>query len=452
MEGDMKSVMKHWMEGEIAVFIKVWFSIYLSLSYCFFAAKMAPVGLPRLLLFLPVISLFLLLPLALHSVHLCGTTAFFISWLANFKLLMLAFNHGAAGPLSLPSLSLPRFLLLACLPIKIHQKHSQHSSNNTHSAQQDSHQYRQLSWFLNGRLLIKTQDHRAQKHETPILSPNKLLNHKVKTQDRVPTDTIQKHQTLMLSPNELLNHGEKPSVEISENRQKSGVSYAVKAVMMGLIIRIYDYSDRINPTVILIIYCLHIYLCLEIILAIVAALARAVLGLELEPQFNEPYLSASLQDFWGRRWNLMVNRILRPTVYNPVLGVSAKYLGRKWATFPAVMATFFVSGLMHELIFFYLGRARPTWEITWFFLLHGACVAVEVAVKKALRGRCRLPGMLGTILTVGFVMLTGFWLFFPQLLRCEADVKAFAEYAALGAFVKDVGRALTLGARSALGL
>ncbi|XP_019169155.1 PREDICTED: acyl-CoA--sterol O-acyltransferase 1-like isoform X2 [Ipomoea nil] len=312
--------------------------------------------------------------------------------------------------------------------------------------------HRQLSWFLNGRLLIKTQDHRAQKHETPILSPNKLLNHKVKTQDRVPTDTIQKHQTLMLSPNELLNHGEKPSVEISENRQKSGVSYAVKAVMMGLIIRIYDYSDRINPTVILIIYCLHIYLCLEIILAIVAALARAVLGLELEPQFNEPYLSASLQDFWGRRWNLMVNRILRPTVYNPVLGVSAKYLGRKWATFPAVMATFFVSGLMHELIFFYLGRARPTWEITWFFLLHGACVAVEVAVKKALRGRCRLPGMLGTILTVGFVMLTGFWLFFPQLLRCEADVKAFAEYAALGAFVKDVGRALTLGARSALGL
>nr|GMD10140.1 acyl-CoA--sterol O-acyltransferase 1-like [Ipomoea batatas] len=355
------------MEGEITIFIKVWLSIYLSLSYCFLAAKMAPIGLPRLLLFLPVISLFLLLPLALHSVHLCGTTAFFISWLANFKLLMLAFNH---GPLSLPSLSFPRFLVLACLPIKIHQKHAQ--------------------------------------------------------------------------------DGEKPSVEISENRQKSAVSYAVKGVLMGLIIRIYDYSDSINPTVIMIIYCLHIYLCLEIILAIVAALARAVLGLELEPQFNEPYLSASLQDFWGRRWNLMVNRILRPTVYNLVLGVSAKYLGRKWATFPAIMATFVVSGLMHELIFFYLGRARPTWEITWFFLLHGACVLVEVAVKKALKDRCRLPGILGTILTVGFVMLTGFWLFFPQLLRCEADVKAFAEYAALGAFVKDVGIALTLGARGAL--
>nr|GLL28724.1 acyl-CoA--sterol O-acyltransferase 1-like isoform X1 [Ipomoea trifida] len=431
MEGDMKSVMKHWMEGEITVFIKVWLSIYLSLSYCFFAAKMAPIGLPRLLLFLPVISLFLLLPLALHSVHLCGTTAFFISWLANFKLLMLAFNH---GPLSLPSLSFPRFLVLACLPIKIHQKHAQDPSNNAHSV---SDQHRQLSWFLNGKLLVKTHD-RVQTDTTQ------------KYHDRVQIDTIQKHQTRILSPNELLSYREKPSVEISENRQKSAVSYAVKAILMGLIIRIYDYSDRINPIVILIIYCLHIYLCLEIILAIVAALARAVLGLELEPQFNEPYLSASLQDFWGRRWNLMVNRILRPTVYNPVLSVSAKYLGRKWATFPAVMATFVVSGLMHELIFFYLGRIKPTWEITWFFLLHGACVSVEVAVKKTLKGRCRLPGILGTILTVGFVMLTGFWLFFPQLLRCEADVKAFAEYAALGAFVKDVGIALTLGARSAL--
>nr|GLL28727.1 acyl-CoA--sterol O-acyltransferase 1-like isoform X1 [Ipomoea trifida] len=251
MEGDMK----HWKEGEITVFIKLWLSIYLSLFYCFFAAKMAPIGLPRLLLFLPVISLFLLLPLAFHSVHLCGITAFFISWLANFKLLMLAFNYGP-----LPSLSLPHFLVIACLPIKIHQKHTQDSSNNTHSV---SGQHRQLSWFVN-----ETED-RVQTNTTPILSPNELFI-------------------------------EKPPVEVSKNRQKSAVSYALKAVLMGLIIRIYDYSDSINPTVILIIYCLHIYLLIDIILAIVAALARAVLGLELEPTFNEPYLSTSLQDFLGK--------------------------------------------------------------------------------------------------------------------------------------------------------
>ncbi|XP_031132006.1 acyl-CoA--sterol O-acyltransferase 1-like [Ipomoea triloba] len=307
MEGDMK----HWMEGEITVFIKLWLSIYLSLSYCFFAAKMAPIGLPRLLLFLPVISLFLLLPLALHSVHFCGITAFFISWLANFKRLMLAFNHGP-----LPSLSLPHFLVIACLPIKIHQKHTDSSvgsSNNTNSAQ-DSGQRRQLSWFVN------------------------------ETEDRV-----QKHQTVILSPNELFR--DKPPVEVSENRQKSAASYALKAVLMGLIIKIYEYSDGINPSVIMIIYCLHIYLFIDIILALVAALARAVFGLELEPTFNEPYLSSSLQDFWGSRWNLMVNRILRPAVYSPFLDVSDKYLGRKWATYPAVIATFMAHMGGHVVLF-----------------------------------------------------------------------------------------------------
>nr|GMD04919.1 acyl-CoA--sterol O-acyltransferase 1-like [Ipomoea batatas] len=241
--------------------------------------------------------------------------------------------------------------------------------------------HRQLSWFVN-----ETED-RVQTNTTPILSPNELFR-------------------------------EKPPVQVSENRQKSAVSYALKAVLM------------------------------DIILAIVAALARAVLGLELEPTFNEPYLSTSLQDFWGSRWNLMVNRILRPAVYSPFLDVADKYLGRRWATYPAVMATFMVSGLMHELIYFYLGRVRPTWEVTWFFLLHGVCVAVEIAMKKVLRGKCRLPGILGTILTLGFVTLTVCWLFLPQLLRCEALVRALAEYAALGAFVKDVGITLTLGAKN----
>ncbi|KAA8520179.1 hypothetical protein F0562_014435 [Nyssa sinensis] len=175
----------------------------------------------------------------------------------------------------------------------------------------------------------------------------------------------------------------------------------------------------------------------------VAALARTLLGLELEPQFDEPYLSTSLQDFWGRRWNLMVSRILRPTVYDPTLSFSSQMLGRKWAPLPAIFSTFVVSGLMHELIFYYLGRVKPTWEITWFFLLHGVCLMVEIAIKKAVNGRCRLPRIISGPFAVAFVMVTGFWLFFPQLLRCKADVRAFEEYAAVGAFAKDVSRVLT---------
>lgn len=333
--------------GQINSCLKVWLSACVTLCYCYSCTRILPTTAPRLAAFLPVVVLFLLLPLHIHSVHLGGTTAFFLAWLANFKLLLLAFG---SGPLSHPSIStLPRFLAVACLPIKL------------------------------------------------------------------PAE--------------------------SGNVSKSQVNFAVKAALLALIIKGYDLEDHIHRMVVMVMYSFHIYLSLELILAVAAAAARALLGVELEPQFDEPYLSSSLQDFWGRRWNLTVTRILRPAVYLPVLGWSARVVGRKWAPIPAVMSTFLVSGLMHELIFFYLGRVRPTWEITCFFLLHGACLSLEIVIKRGVNGRWQLPRIVGTSLTVGFLMATGFWLFFPQLLRCKADERALAEVAA---FARDVYRALSL--------
>ncbi|KAL5707176.1 hypothetical protein ACHQM5_025261 [Ranunculus cassubicifolius] len=145
--------------------------------------------------------------------------------------------------------------------------------------------------------------------------------------------------------------------------------------------------------------------------------AQRLLGLELEPPFDHPYLSASLQDFWGKRWNLMVTNILRPTVYYPVRNISSRCFGRECALMFAVVATFVVSGLMHELIFFYMCRLPPTWEVMWFFILHGVCLAAEVLAKKKLNNKWRLPPVVSMPLTVGFVMVTSFRLFLPQLLR-----------------------------------
>ena len=352
-------------ESEMKNFAKVWLLVFISLSYCYGIGKFVCRGIPRLISVIPIVCLFLLLPINLSSVHLGGTTAFFIAWLANFKLLLFAFGK---GPLSShPSLSLGRFVALACFPIKFQQ--------------------------------IK---------ETP---PGKLHS---------------------IAP-------KKPT-----NGHKLPLNYAVKGLLLALFVRVYDYRDHIHPTAILVLYCFHIYFGLEIILAIVAALARALLGLELEPQFDDPYLSTSLQDFWGRRWNLMVTGILRPTVYEPVLNTCNRVVGRRWAAFPAVLVTFLASALMHELMFYYLGRVRPTWEITWFFLLHGVCLMIEIALKKTLPGNFRLPRLISRILTVGFVMVTGFWLFFPQFLRCKADVRGLEEYAALGEFLKNAFRGLPL--------
>ncbi|CAN1316568.1 Long-chain-alcohol O-fatty-acyltransferase [Linum perenne] len=95
---------------------------------------------------------------------------------------------------------------------------------------------------------------------------------------------------------------------------------------------------------------------------------------------------------------------------------------------------------MHELIFYYLTRMRPSWEMTGFFLLHGACLVAEMAVKKAVVTEQRkLPKMVSSALTVGFVLGTGNWLFFPKFVDSKLDVKAFEEYAAVGDFFTYVG-------------
>ncbi|KAF8414189.1 hypothetical protein HHK36_002188 [Tetracentron sinense] len=372
--------------GEIKNFVKVWISVFASLCYCYFIGKMAPKGKIRVLTILPIIFLFFLLPLNLSSIHLCGLTSFFVAWLANSKLLLFSLGQ---GPLSSdPSISLIRFITVACLPIKI------------------------------------------QHH--PIPSPKSPQNI---TNKETPSPQNQD------KPN--------PPPQIPKKGSKSPLNYAIKSLIVLLVIRTYDYRQYIHPNLILFLYCLHVYLFLDITLAMVAALARTLLGLELEPQFDEPYLSTSLQDFWGRRWNIMASSLLRPTVYDPLRSLSTRIVGRKWAPLPAILGTFIASGLIHELIFYYLGRSEPTWEITWFFVLHGVCSVMEVTVKKALKGKWGLPRVVSGPLTVAFVVVTAFWLFFPVFLRCKGDVRALDEYAALIQFAKVMGRTQTFNVTSA---
>lgn len=132
----------------------------------------------------------------------------------------------------------------------------------------------------------------------------------------------------------------------------------------------------------------------------------------------------------------MVTSILRPTINDPIRCASTQIFGRRWAVSLAILVTFAVSGLMHELIYFYLTRASPTWEVTWFFVLHGICTAVEVDMKKVLAGRFRLHRAVSGLLTAGFLTVTATWLCFPQLLRNGVGAKAIREYGILVDFVK----------------
>ncbi|KAM3696283.1 hypothetical protein ACB094_06G028400 [Castanea mollissima] len=191
----------------------------------------------------------------------------------------------------------------------------------------------------------------------------------------------------------------------------------IKALFLAMIIHAYDHRSNLYPYVILVLYCCHTYLVVETVLALAAAPAQAIFGFEIEQQFNEPYFATSLRDFWGHRLNLMVTSILRLTVYISICCNSANLIGSRWATLPTIISTFIVSGLVYEIIYFYFTCVHPTWEVTWFFVLYGVCMAIEAVVKKAVTNRWQLHRAILGPLTIVFVAVTGGWLFFSQLIR-----------------------------------
>ncbi|KAF3451815.1 hypothetical protein FNV43_RR07911 [Rhamnella rubrinervis] len=150
---------------------------------------------------------------------------------------------------------------------------------------------------------------------------------------------------------------------------------------------------------------------------------------ELLQLFNHPYLATSVQEFWGRRWNRMSSNILRQTVYEPTLHCLKGTVGVGPAKVVATITTLVVSGIMHELMFYHITCGmKPTWEVTWFFVLHGFCMVVETGLKHLARVK-GWPSVKPAVLivwTVGFACLTSYWLLVlpvwrsTQLTQCSA--------------------------------
>ncbi|CAA0266067.1 unnamed protein product [Arabidopsis thaliana] len=328
------------MEEELKSFVKVWGSAIISVSYCYYIPSKIKRGVHRLLSVLPVCVLFLVLPLFFVFTIFSSTTAFCLSILANFKLILFAFDKGPLLPL--PT-NLFRFICFTCLPIKLQTKPN------------------------------------SQNHLPKWVFPSKV---------------------------------------------------AIFVVLLN----IRSYKILLPPILLLGLYPLHLYLVLDVLLTIVNALLTIILGCDLEPHFNEPYLATSLQDFWGHRWNLMVSAIYRPGVYSPVRSVCQHQMRSDWARFMGCMTTFFVSGLIHELVYFYINREKPTLEVTWFFVLHGVCTAMEVALKRKMRWS--FSPMLSRLITVVFFVVTGYLLCFRQIERSNMLERRANEAALFIDFVK----------------
>ena len=119
--------------------------------------------------------------------------------------------------------------------------------------------------------------------------------------------------------------------------------------------------------------------------------AGKMLGFDLPENFNFPYISRSISDFW-RRWHMTLSAWLRDYLFMP-LSLSMKRWG-KTGVFIALMITFTICGMWHGA--------------TWNFIIWGALQGVFLGLEQLFLGKYlnRLKGF-----SVGYtlmIVMTGF--------------------------------------------
>ena len=141
------------------------------------------------------------------------------------------------------------------------------------------------------------------------------------------------------------------------------------------------------------------------IFELLAAAWRAA-GIGVKSVMRAPLRATSLGDFWSKRWNTAFNALAHDLAFRP--------LARRWGRAAAMLATFAISGLVHELVISVPARGGYGLP-TAYFVFQGVAVLVE---RSKLGRRIGLGrGLRGWLFT--FVCTAGlaFWLFHPPFVR-----------------------------------
>jgi alginate O-acetyltransferase complex protein AlgI len=134
--------------------------------------------------------------------------------------------------------------------------------------------------------------------------------------------------------------------------------------------------------------------------------AAKVMNIRLMENFNQPYLSRSISEFWGR-WHISLSSWFRDYLYIPLGGNRKGETKRK----RNIIIVFLLSGLWHG--------ANLTF-VVWGFL-HGLLVILFPGLKKNKDGKASRNSALW--IPVNFIIVTFLWIFF----RSE-NVRAACSY------------------------
>ena len=120
--------------------------------------------------------------------------------------------------------------------------------------------------------------------------------------------------------------------------------------------------------------------------------AALLFNIKLPINFNSPYKSTSIQDFW-RRWHITLSRFLKDYIYIP-LGGNRK---GNFRTYTNLMATFILGGIWHG----------AGWTFIFWGFLHGIALVINHIWKSV---GFKLPNIIAWFITFNFINIA--WIFF----------------------------------------
>lgn len=122
-----------------------------------------------------------------------------------------------------------------------------------------------------------------------------------------------------------------------------------------------------------------------------------IFGFELSENFNLPYISKSIQEFWNR-WHITLSKWLQDTILLPIQFQTRRKKPKWLFDVLGVLITFLISGLWHG----------NSWNFVLWGLWHGVWLSLEmIFLKKWLQ---KIPIFLQHLYTILVVCLG--WVFF----------------------------------------
>lgn len=134
-----------------------------------------------------------------------------------------------------------------------------------------------------------------------------------------------------------------------------------------------------------------------------------LIGFKVPPNFNAPYKSLSIKEFW-QRWHISLSFWLRDYIFLPIAYKISRRLKNKkflslraetWSYHTGMFVTMFICGLWHG----------ASWTFVAWGVLHGIGVSLERIIKSMLKFKSNIfSKAIGAFITFNFVVFA--WVLF----------------------------------------